>query len=291
MKRVILFLSFILLGNLDLSYALDWHRLHEDADKKTVEQASINLRINPDSLDDLYVMGLVNLNQHKDKEAEQSFNEILRLAPGTKEAAWGIAEVLRRRHELEKSETILKEVIRSYSDFSPAYISLAYIKYIKLDFEESVNLAYQVIRQGLDAVDASNYCRAYLLVGGGKGMIAHFGGPLSKAINGTKIMPNLRRAERLKPDSPGVLFGLGSFYLLAPTIVGGDLDKAGDYLKKAIEADPLFVDAYVRLAQFYKLKGDNIKYQEYLDKALGIDCLNELALDITSKKCNYICVP
>jgi Tfp pilus assembly protein PilF len=127
------------------------------------------------------------------------------------------------------------------------------------------------------------------MVSGAKGMIAHYGGPLSKLINGTAVLPNLKKAQVLQPNSAAVMFGLGSFYLLAPPLAGGNLGKAEEYLKKAITIDPFFADAYVRLGQFYKIKGDNQKYSFYLNKALEIDPQNELANDIYSGKCKFIC--
>jgi Tfp pilus assembly protein PilF len=77
--------------------------------------------------------------------------------------------------------------------------------------------------------------------------------------------------------------------MLAPAIIGGDLDKAKDYLEKAIKADPLLVDAYVRLAQLYKARADMQAYQAYLGKALAIDPQDELALDIKNGTCHFIC--
>jgi tetratricopeptide (TPR) repeat protein len=121
-------------------------------------------------------------------------------------------------------------------------------------------------------------------------MLAHYGGPFSKLLHGRSIFPFLRKAQSLRPDSPEVLFGLGSFYLLAPVIVGGDRNKAEDYLKRAIERDPLFADAYVRLGQLYGSRGDEKSYAAYIAKALQIDPLNELALDDKSGDCKYICV-
>jgi tetratricopeptide (TPR) repeat protein len=159
-----------------------------------------------------------------------------------------------------------------------------------MKFEESVRLAHKVTAMGEKNLDLSNYVRAYLIIAGAKGMIAHYGGPLSKAINGTQVLPILKKVQNIRPESPELLFGLGSFYLLAPKLAGGDLNSAGEYLKKTIEADPLFVDAYVRLAQFYKLKGDKEKYDFYINKAGEIDPQNELFLDIAKGRCNFICV-
>lgn len=285
---IVVFVSF--LSTAFASLDADWRKLHEEADRISLETALLRLQENPDSLNELYILGLVYFNLHKDREAMQVFDKIIAMSPDKIEAQWGRAEALRRIHELSESEKILKKVIKNNPDFSPAYISLAYIKYIKMDFEMSVSLAKTVIRQREENVDLSNYARAYAMFAGAKGMIAHYGGPFSKAINGTQVLSNLKRAEKLQPNSPAVLFGLGSFYLLAPTIAGGNLERAEEYLKKGIKIDPLFTDIYVRLAQLYKLKGDNKKYEVYLKEALEIDPENELALDVKSGKCKYICV-
>jgi tetratricopeptide (TPR) repeat protein len=125
---------------------------------------------------------------------------------------------------------------------------------------------------------------------GAKGMLAHYGGLISKAIDGLAVKPNLDKAQKLQPNSPGVLFGLGSFYLLAPGIAGGDKAKAQNFLNQAIQADPLFADVYVRLGQLAKIKGDQEKYNLYLQKALEIDPQNELAQDVQSGRCKFICV-
>jgi len=206
------------------------------------------------------------------------------------EVKWGEAEALRREHKLKQAEELLKEVIKAKPDFSSAYISLAYIKYIQTDFEESVKLAAKVIQQGRDIVGLSNYVQALVSYAAAKGTIAHFGGLLSKISNGNAAKRSIKEAEMLQPQAPVVMYGLGNYYLLAPGIAGGDMEKAGEYLNKAIEADPLFVDAYVRLAQFYQLKGDNEKFKMYLEKALAIDPENELALDIKNGTCKFICV-
>lgn len=289
-EKITLLIVFHCLFCFELCFGMDWARLHEEADKKSLPGALSAVRMNPESKEDLYTLGMVYLNLHKDKDAGEIFQELLALEPDLKEAKWGSAEVLRRQHRLEESEKALEEIIKSDLHFSPAYISKAYIRYMHGDFNEAVKLAAFVLKEGRHKVDLSNYVRALLLLGGAKGIIAHYGGPLSKIINGTAVLPNLKKASALQPDSPGVLFGLGSFYLLAPHFAGGDRRLAEEYLQKTINADPFFADPYVRMAQLYKLKGDNNKYQAYLNKALEIDPLNELALDVNRGTCRFICV-
>ena len=290
LKRLVLFLVFYLFFGISLSYGLDWKGLHEKADNITLSDVLANVRARPNSIDDWYLLGLVYLNLHEDKEAEEAFTKVLILDPKATEAKWGVAEVLRRQHQPQKSEELLNEVLKIIPDFPAAYISLAYIRYTQMNFNAAVRLASKVLSQREKDVDRSNRVRAHLLYGGTKGMIAHYGGPLSKIINGTAVLPSLKAAEKLQPEAAGVKFGLGSFYLLAPTLAGGNLEKAEVYLKKAIEIDPLFADAYVRLGQLYKIKGDSVRYNEYLNKALKIDSQNELALDIKNGKCKFICL-
>ncbi|MFA5276219.1 MAG: hypothetical protein WC417_04945 [Candidatus Omnitrophota bacterium] len=287
MKKI--FFLLVILSIYSSCYAAGWKSLHEKADHLTLEQALSAAARNNSSLDDQYVLGLVYLNLHKDKDAQVVFLSMLTANPGLIEARWGEAEVSRRRHELDAAEKACEKIISLNPDFSPAYVTLAFIKYLRMDFTGAVKLATKVIRQGRGKVDLSNYARAYSLLAGANGMIAHYGGPISKAINGAQVMPNLRRAQSLEPESAGVLFGLGSYYFLAPGIIGGDLNKAQDYLKKAIKADPFFSDAYVRLAQVYKVKGDIKEYELYLAKVIAIDPQNELALDIKNNKCKFIC--
>lgn len=275
---------------MNFAYTLDWRALHDNADEISIAQALSKAQEYPDSIDNLYVLGLVYLGEHRDKEALEVFNKINSLNSKIIEARWGIAEVLRRQHKIGESEEILNEIVKINPDFSPAYITLAYIKYTQMNFEQSVKLALKVIKQGRENVDLSNYTRAHLLLAGAKGMIASRGGPLSKVINGTAVLPNLKKAEMLQPDSPAVMFGLGSFYFLAPRIAGGDINKAIDYLEKAIGIDPKFADAYVRLAQIYNLKGDNEKYQRYLNKAKEIDPENTLLQDFEKKQCRFNCI-
>ena len=289
--KLLLSLLFIFLIQFSSNcYALEWRGLHEKADRLNLSQALEEVKNSPSSIESIYVLGLVYLNQHKDSQAAETFKKILQIDPNNIEAKWGIAESLRRQHKLEESEKMLSKIIKTEPDFFPVYISLAYLKYTQLDFKGSLKLAYKVLEQGESKLDLSNYVRAYLLIAGNKGMLAHYGGPLSKIANGTAILPNLKKAQRLQPDSPGVLFGLGSFYFLAPTIAGGNKAKALEYLHKVIEVDPLFTDAYVRLAQIYRMKNDMDKYKTYIKKAEEIDPQNILLVDMKNNRCRFICI-
>ncbi len=289
MKKVFA-LSVMLLVCANFCFALEWKNLHEKAQITTLEEALSAVKNNSGSIDDLYLLGLVYLDARRDREAKDIFNRILDASPQETAAKWGVAEVLRREHKLEESENLLEELTILSPGFAPAFISRAYIRYTKMDFEGAIRYAQRAISIGKNKLDLGNYVRAYLMIAGSKGMLAYYGGPFSKIFDGTAVFPMLKKAESMQPDSPAVLFGLGSYYLLAPKFVGGNKEKAVEYLEKAVKLDPLFADIYVRLAQAYKLKGDKDKYNIYLNKALEIDPQNELALDIKNGSCRFICI-
>ncbi|MFA6357985.1 MAG: TRAP transporter TatT component family protein [Candidatus Omnitrophota bacterium] len=290
MNKKLALLILIFFSGLSIVYSFDLKYLHEQADKISLPEAKDAAAKNINSASDQYVLGLAYLNLHQDQAAYQVFSNLLMNNPGMIEAKWGQAESARRLHYLRRAEILLNEVISQDARFAPALISLAYIKYFKMDFTGSVRLASRVIQAGRDNVDLSNYARAYAIYAGSKGMLAHYGGLFSKAIDGLAVKTNLDKAEKLQPNSPAVLFGLGSYYLLAPVIAGGNKSKAEEYFNKAIKVDPLFADVYVRFAQLAKIKGDKEKYKFYMDKALEIDPKNELALDTLSGNCKFICV-
>lgn len=290
MRKKIIFLPLFLFIFSGTCFCMDWKVLHETADKTALAPAEEEAAKDPGSLDKQYLLGLVYLNLHRDAEAGRVFERMLQKEPGSIEAEWGKAEVLRRRHDFPAAEKILKKIISSDPGFSPASISLAYIKYFQMDFNGSVRLALKVIQRGEGATDLSNYARAYAMYAGAKGMLAHYGGVFSKAIDGLAVKKNLEKAQRLQPDSPAVLFGLGSFYLLAPALGGGNPSLAEGYLRRAVEVDPLFADAYVRLAQMELVKGNLKASESYFDKAFELDPGNELALDIKNRNCKFICV-
>ncbi|MFA5157383.1 MAG: tetratricopeptide repeat protein [Candidatus Omnitrophota bacterium] len=290
--RIIFILLVIIFLCSGSCLALDWKNLHERADKTSVEESVPAVENDPGSIDSLYLLGLVYLNAHRDIEAREAFGRMLEISPQEVAAKWGIAEVLRRQHKPDESEGILDEIIILSPGFAPALITKAYIRYTKFDFDAAIRYSQRAINLGSSKVDLTNYVRANLMIAGAKGMLAHYGGIFSKVIDGTGVFPRLKKAESMQPESAAVLFGVGSFYLLAPKFAGGgNMDKAIEYLERAVAADPLFANIYVRLAQAYKIKGDTDKYNALLNKALEIDPGNELANDIKSGTCRFICVP
>jgi len=120
-------------------------------------------------------------------------------------------------------------------------------------------------------------------------MIAYYGGPLSKVINGINVMNHLKIAQKLQPDNVVVPYGFGCYYLLVPKAYGKNIDKAEVYFTRALALDPLVPDIYVRLAEIWMLRDDKSKADEYLKKAIELDPQNELVRDVQSRTCRFIC--
>lgn len=289
MKRIVFILVSVFLVCVTPVYAQETKALFEYADSLTQEEAFTRQKEDPDNRERVYVLGLVSLKFHQDKEAEAIFDRLLADDPASKVARWAKAELLRRRHEYSGAGKMLEALLKDDPLFAPALLTSAYMKYMGFDFNGCVTACESIIAQGREKIDLGNYVRAYAIMAGAKGMIAHYGGWVAKLLNGTRVLSTLKKAESLMPDSPSVLLGLGSFYLCAPTAVGGSVKEAEKYLLRAVEADPLIPEAYVRLAQLYKLKKDARKYNELLEKALSIDPQNEIALDIKNQTCRFIC--
>jgi len=267
----------------------DWVDLHNRADQIDLNQARQATEREAASEADFYVLGLVYLNRHETARAREAFEKILDGNPDSREGRWGMAEVYRREHRYDKSRELLNQLIEEYPDYASPVISLAYVNYVNMDFPAAAQWAARAINLGDDRLDRNNFLRAHGLYAAAKGMIAYYGGPLSKVINHAAVVRHLNIIEERAPEHPVVTFGIGSYHMLIPPVLGRDLEKAREYLEKTIEADPLFPDPYVRLAQIYRIKGDRQKYRDLITKALELDPKNELALDIETRQCNFIC--
>ncbi|MCG8429893.1 MAG: tetratricopeptide repeat protein [Candidatus Omnitrophica bacterium] len=270
--------------------ALSWQELHDKAEGLDMQQALAALAGDEDGTESLFIAGIACLNAYDNAAAETYFRRILAGDPLNIQARWGMAECYRRQYKFDESVRIIDLLLKEAPDYAPAYLTWAYIQYLRMDFKGAARIAALVINRGRRRVDLNSFVRAHSIYAGAKGMIAHYAGPLSKAVNGSAVIRHLKIAARYAPDHPAVLFGYGSYYLLIPPLLGRNVDKAIDYLERAVRKDPGFVDIYVRLAQAYKLRGDIKRYNEYLDKALELDGRNIVARDVKDGTCRFICV-
>lgn len=268
----------------------DWVALHEAADREQWDALRGPARKGELAPERLYIAGLTAFTAHDVEGAEFCFNGVLENAPDAYGASWGLAEAARRRHEYDAARASLEQLLAEHPDFAPALLSLAYVHFIQKRFEKGLDIARTVVDLPVEKVDTPNRARALVLMAGARALLAHHGGLIDKLRYGTRVFSALEEARAMRPNGPEVLLGLGGFYLLAPGFVGGDIDRGLELLQKAVEIDPKLPEAHVRLAQAWRLHGNEAKYAEHMQRARELDPRSELIKDIESGTCDFVCV-
>jgi len=217
------------------------------------------------------------LKSRRDNDALVIFEKILGSQPDNLDVLWGKAEVLRRSRDYRQAEELLNRVLKVNPQHAPSLISLSYIRYKDDNLKDALKLINQVLKNDLDN---ENKALAFMMLGSINSRRSKKGGILSKVAYGTHIKGYFLKARELAADLPEVHLGLGTFYLLAPAIVGGDLDKAFQELELTVKIAPEFATANARLAQAYKKKGDLEKYNFYLQRARELDPENEVLREL-----------
>ncbi len=119
-----------------------------------------------------------------------------------------------------------------------------------------------------------------MLIGSINAKKASRGGFWSKFAYGARIKGYFEKAKALAPDLPEVRLGLGTYFLLAPEISGGNVDRAIEELECAVNLAPDFATPKARLAQAYKNKGNMEKCNFYLKRARELDPKNEIIKEV-----------
>lgn len=221
------------------------------------------------------------LKLREDSLAAMETEKILSAHPGDICALWAKAELLRRAYKFKDSERILNQVLSRYNNCAPALISLSYIRYHDNKFKEATQILSGVLKK--PQLQREDRALACMLMGCINAKKAARGGFMSKIIYGLRIKGFFERAKSIAPDVPEVRLGLGSFYLLAPDIAGGNIDKAIEELECAVQLAPNFATANARLAQAYKKIGDTKNYSLYLNRAKESDPGNEVLQEMDIK--------
>ncbi len=222
------------------------------------------------------------LKARKDKEAGAAFEIILRQDPENPQALWGKAEILRRLRKFKESEAVLNRIFEKGPDNASALITLAYIRYM----EDNYKQALAAIKRALKSknLERENEALAYMMMGTINSGRSSKGWLLTKINYGMKIKSYFLKAKELAPELPEVHLGLGIFYLKAPPLMGGNIDKSIEELETAIKLTPEFATANARLAQAYKKRGNLAKYNLYLQKATQLDPGNEVLQELKEEK-------
>jgi tetratricopeptide (TPR) repeat protein len=214
------------------------------------------------------------LKIRQDKDAGEIFERILARQPDNLDALWGKAEILRRRRKYKEAESLFNEILNIDTSHAPSLISLSYIKYKDDKLTQAQELLDRVLE--IDTLDNENRALLYVMLGTINTKRCKKSNFIDKIRYGVKIKYYFLKAKLLAPDLAEVHFSLGTFYLTAPSIMGGSLKKAIEELKLAVEIAPDFATACARLAQAYKKEGDLEKYNFYLHRVKILDPENEV---------------
>lgn len=242
--------------------------------KNETIQCRPNLPEEQESIDEAFRL----LKKRKDNEAMVIFEQVLTQTPDNQQALWGKAEVLRRKRDYPLAQELLNTILINNPAHCPSLISLSYIHYKNNNFKEALKLVRQVLADPCAAKE--NRALAYMMLGSINSGRSSKGKIFSKIRYGTQIKCYFLQAKKIDSGLPEICMGLGTFYLLAPKIVGGDIDKAIDELELAVKAAPDFATANARLAQAYKKKGDLDKFALYSGRARQLDPENEVLQEL-----------
>jgi len=221
---------------------------------------------------------LALLKTRKDNQALLIFEQVLASQPDNLDALWGKAEVFRRSRKYQESEELLARILKNNPAHIPSLVSLSYIRYNADKLSEALKLIKEALR--IKCLNKEDHALAYMMLGSINSRRSKEGWLFSKFAYGTHIKGYFLKAKELAPGLPEAHLGLGTFYLLAPAIVGGNLDKALRELQTTVRIAPDFATANARLAQAYNKKGDLEKYNFYLDRARQLDPENEVLKEI-----------
>lgn len=218
------------------------------------------------------------LKNRKDNQALGIFEKVLTTQPDNIDALWGKAEVLRRKRDYKQAEELLNKILSVNPQHVPSLVSLSYIRYKDDKLNEALKLVNRVLK--INSLDKENQALAYMMLGSINSQRSKKGWFFSKIAYGTQIKFYFLKAKELSPDLPEVHLGLGTFYLLAPAIVGGNLDKAFQELELAVKIAPEFATANARLAQAYRKKGNLERCNFYLQRTRELDPENEVLKEL-----------
>lgn len=131
-------------------------------------------------------------------------------------------------------------------------------------YETGRDLAKQAL-----ALDDNN-ADAHFVVFATEGRLELLSGTVPNPMNLYKAQARLDHVLELDPSHSDGLAAKGGLYRQLPWMLGGDLDKAESYLKKAIDANPEAIGARIELAATYLAKGEKDKCPALLDQASAL---------------------
>ncbi|MEE9913453.1 MAG: hypothetical protein K4571_17210 [Deltaproteobacteria bacterium] len=288
MKRI---LPFMILASLfcSVSFASEW-KSPADLACGLPPDAVVSLENKKDKTpQDIYMLTIIYYREFQRSKLKKLFQDHEKQAPAGPEMKLLAGIVLMRDHRHQESREVLTGVAKTHPDFYPAQTTLAHLAYLQKDFDRSYRIARQMIEKKKE-LSRFHLALCLMLATGAQGAITKKS--MLRAIPAYfEVNRYLKEAQKQMPDSAEVLYAVGSYYLLMPAIVGGDLDRAIFLLERSRRLTPLNPGVYVRLAQAYRARGDAAASEQNIARAIELDPHDELLQDDLSGKKDFLDVP
>jgi tetratricopeptide (TPR) repeat protein len=159
------------------------------------------------------------------------------------------AKQLAKEKKFEEAKNILEDIIDGNDKNDEAFFLLGKMNMALRNFEDASENFEEAVELNKGNSDYHFWLgRAY----GADAMQSNF---ITKAILAPKIKTQFETAVALDGNNVGARVGLAQFYLQAPGIIGGDVDKAMEQGQALLKLDE--PNGRIILAQVYQEKGQN----------------------------------
>jgi tetratricopeptide (TPR) repeat protein len=111
---------------------------------------------------------------------------------------------------------------------------------------------------------------AHFAVFGNNGRLMLLNGTTPNPISLFQASMELEKTLELNPNHADALAARGGLYRQLPWVLGGNLDKAEQYLTRAIELNPAAVGSRIELARTYRDKGTPERGRPLLEQAVRL---------------------
>jgi len=171
-----------------------------------------------------------------------------------------------QQKKIEQAQSLLTTILQENKDFAEAHYLLGVVYMMRGDYDHAIAELKDAI-----AINGTEY-KYYERLGDAYGLKAQKGSIFSALFVIGDMRSNWEKAIELKPDIVSARERLFSYYLVAPGIAGGDMEKALSLANEVLKLQP--ARGHVLLARYHqKSKEPNKAEQEYL-KAVAIDSSN-----------------
>jgi tetratricopeptide (TPR) repeat protein len=191
---------------------------------------------------------------------------VAQAAPDRSSAGWNAgmlaqANTALQAGEADKALGLIGSLPQAGADDAVAQNLTCRIQYTLGQWDAAVNACEQALR--LEPENSDNH----LWLGRALGEKANEASFISAFSIGKRVLAEFQRATQLDPRNAEALSDLGEFYMEAPGVVGGGLDKAESVAKELDRLDP--ARAWQLRAGIAKHNGDYAAAEDSLKKAIA----------------------